>query len=200
MAKKQPEVTEQTKEYIMEAFWAIYCKKRIDKITVGEIVALAGYNRSTFYEYFHDVYDVLEQIEDRLIPDLEHLPPSDTAGNSPLQMEAFMKMYEQNSKYYPVLLGDKGDPAFQGRIKQCLKSRLMEAFQANDLFDAETVDYTLEFMLSAMIGVLSYWYGQTKPMNHERLLQLMTQLCQNDVMRGLVSLITSSDKPNGIVG
>ena len=73
--KKQPELTAQTKENLMEAFWQIYCEKRIEKITVKEITMKAGYNRSTFYEYFTDVYDVLEQIENSLIPSPQDLPP-----------------------------------------------------------------------------------------------------------------------------
>ena len=51
--KKQPELTAQTKENLMEAFWQIYCEKRIEKVTVKEITAKAGYNRSTFYRVFH---------------------------------------------------------------------------------------------------------------------------------------------------
>ena len=60
--KKQPEITVQTKQNLTDAFWQIYCTKRIDKITVRDITTKAGYNRGTFYEYFRDVYDVLEQI------------------------------------------------------------------------------------------------------------------------------------------
>lgn len=66
--KKQSEVTAQTKQNLVGAFWSLYCEKRIEKITVKEITLKAGYNRGTFYEYFTDVYDVLEQIEKSLIP------------------------------------------------------------------------------------------------------------------------------------
>lgn len=47
-----------------------------EKITVKDITNKAGYNRGTFYEYFTDVYDVLNYIEDSLIPTLEELPPA----------------------------------------------------------------------------------------------------------------------------
>lgn len=35
--KKQPEITKQTKQNLADAFWQIYCKKRIEKITVKDI-------------------------------------------------------------------------------------------------------------------------------------------------------------------
>ena len=69
--KKREEITAQTKQNIMDAFWSLYCEKRIEKITVRDITNEAGYNRGTFYEYFSDVYNVLEQIENTLIPSLD---------------------------------------------------------------------------------------------------------------------------------
>ena len=40
---KQPEITMQTKRNLMDAFWQLYCKKRIEKITVKEITTRACY-------------------------------------------------------------------------------------------------------------------------------------------------------------
>lgn len=56
--KKQPQITEQTKACLREAFWTLYTKKPIEKISIKEITDLAGYNRGTFYLYYKDVYDL----------------------------------------------------------------------------------------------------------------------------------------------
>ena len=55
---KQPKVTEQTKKNIVQAFWKLFKEKSIEQITVKEISAIAGYNRSTFYVYFTSVRDI----------------------------------------------------------------------------------------------------------------------------------------------
>jgi len=34
---KRVEITSQTKQNIIDAFWALYCEKRIEKITVKDI-------------------------------------------------------------------------------------------------------------------------------------------------------------------
>ena len=65
--KKQPEITAQTRERLIEAFWSLYREKKIEQITIKQITDLAGYHRSTFYEYFVDIYDVLNQLEDDLL-------------------------------------------------------------------------------------------------------------------------------------
>ena len=61
--KKQPQITEQTKANLRSAFWTLYTRKPIEKISIKEITDLAGYNRGTFYLYYNDVYDLFSQIE-----------------------------------------------------------------------------------------------------------------------------------------
>jgi hypothetical protein len=58
----------------------LYMTRRIDKITVREVTTKAGYKRGTFYEYFRNVYDVLEQIEAQAPPSFEEFPPMMDAG------------------------------------------------------------------------------------------------------------------------
>lgn len=181
---KRPEVTERTRENLIAAFWQLYSKKRIEKITVKEITTIAGYNRGTFYEYFTDVYDVLEQIENSLLPDLETIPPVESADFA-TQIDLFIQMYEKNSQYYVVLLGDNGDPSFQSKIKNRIKPLLMQSLIEKSPLDEEELDYTLEFILSAMLGISSYWYRQEKPMSIEKLIPLMNGLCREGILKKL---------------
>ena len=59
-----------TKQALQEAFWELYKNKSIEKISVREITERAGYNRGTFYLYYKDVYDILEQSEQLLIREI----------------------------------------------------------------------------------------------------------------------------------
>lgn len=126
--KNNAEIVSKTKQDLIDAFWFLYCEKRIEKITIKEITVKAGYNRSTFYEYFTDIYDVLEQIENSLIPNLDELPPISILNkNNEIPLNMFLKLYEKNEKYYSVLLGDNGDPAFATKLKNSVKPLLKEA-------------------------------------------------------------------------
>jgi len=183
---KQPEVTAQTKQNLIDAFWSLYSEKKIEKITVKEIAQRAGYNRGTFYEYFIDVYDVLDQIEQSLIPTLDELPPLNMMDhNMDMPFDMFLKLYEQNSKYYSVLLGDNGDPAFASKIKSTIKPLIMKAISEKvDRNDIE-LDFILEYILSAMIGILSYWFRMNKVLPAEDLIALMYKLMDNELMNKL---------------
>lgn len=183
---KYKEVSAKTRQNIMDAFWQIYCKKRIEKITVREITTKAGYNRGTFYEYFADVYDVLEQIEQSLLPDIEELPPITLESvDSAQSIDLFIKLYSHSSAYYTVLLGDNGDPAFAAKIKKGIKTKLKAHLGESGGMDL-VLDYTLEYMLSAMIGILTHWFQSGENMPKEDLLKLIYKLMDSEEIRKLV--------------
>lgn len=80
-----------------------------------------------------------------------------------------------------MLLGPKGDPAFAGKLKEGVKAKLKAALNATQR-DPAQLDYTLEFVLGAMIGVLSYWFQDAEPMPKEALLALMYRLMYKGVL------------------
>lgn len=178
-----------TKQDVMDAFWTLYLDHRIEKITVKAIVEKAGYHRSTFYAYFNDVYDVLEQIEASLIPTLDELAPLTAIQDSPfLPLHPLFIMYEKHEAYYTHLLSEKGDPAFASKLKNTIKPVLKTALHHQKLPEQE-LDFILEYLLSAMIGVLQYWMIQKQPLSHEQLSTLLISLTQ----KGIFSLIPPSD-------
>lgn len=182
---KYKDTSTQTRQNLIDAFWELYCNKRIEKITVREITLKAGYNRGTFYEYFLDIYDVLEQIEKSLLTEIEDLPSlNHDMEHSTIPINSFIKLYSRSSKYYTVLLGDNGDPAFAGKIKNGIKAKLMKQF-AIDKEQFLHVDYALEYMLSAMIGILTYWFKNGENMSQENLVKLIYTMMDNKMITEL---------------
>lgn len=179
-------ITHQTKQNFIDAFWDLYCEKTIDKITVKEITQKAGYNRSTFYEYFHDAYDVLEKLEETLIPSLNELPPiSGLSTDIGLSTDLFMDLFEHNRQYYAVLLSENGDSAFASKLKQVIKPLLVSIFTESTETANSKLDYTLEYTLSAMIGILSYWISKPDPLPKDELYELVHQLMHEGSLNSL---------------
>lgn len=187
---KQAEITEQTKKNLIEAFWSIYITKRIERITVKEITNRAGYNRGTFYEYFQDVYEVLEVIENLSLPTLDELPPLiDVKTNSPTFINSFMELYQEKYKYYNHLLGDNGDPAFQRKLKNSLKFSIIRALEIKGNIDLVEIDYMLEYILSGMIGILIYMFQQKPTLPAEKIISLQYTLMQGDMLNRLQKML-----------
>lgn len=61
---------EKTQEHITDCFIHLMAYKRWDRITVKEICAEAKLTRGTFYQYFDDIYDLMERIQEQLLDDL----------------------------------------------------------------------------------------------------------------------------------
>ena len=51
-----------TQKAIMSAFLDLLHRMSLDKITVKDIVDECGINRNTFYYYYQDIYDLLEDV------------------------------------------------------------------------------------------------------------------------------------------
>lgn len=60
---RQEDRVQQTKQAFRKALLQLLQEKPIDKITVRELTDLTGYNRSTFYLYFQDIYALKEDME-----------------------------------------------------------------------------------------------------------------------------------------
>lgn len=186
---KHGAVTALTKQNIMDAFWQLYCQYPLAQITVTAIIRRAGYNRSTFYEYFRDVADVLDTLETTLIPTIDTLPPMHTdTMQVGMPMAQFLQWYQQHAPYYAVLLGDRGDPAFVGKLKQHLKPLLRTLYPMTTAHDVTTREIVMEYVLSALLGVMGYWHQHLPDMPIAALLELMHRLMTTGVMPVMASL------------
>ncbi len=166
-----------TRQDLIDAFWSLYRSGRASRISVRAVAEKAGYNRSTFYEYFPDVPAVLEAIESALVPSPGELPPVDAvppgAPDGAFPVEAFLKLYQSHKDYYEVLLGDRGDPAFLGRMKDALRPSVAAKLRDAGFRNEEELGYRVEFILSAMLGTLTHWIRQPKPLPPERVVAML---------------------------
>ena len=137
-AGSKPAKSELTKKRIMETYLAIVPCKKWDKITVREICAGANITRGTFYQYYSDIYDLMEQIENALIDDLTEkyhaivkhpktfYPPERFEEkfdySPPRFLNVWFEFCRNNRKAMAVLLDPQnGDTYFVKKLKGILK-------------------------------------------------------------------------------
>lgn len=184
---RQPEITAQTKKEITQAFWQIYCRKPINKITVREIVTLAGYNHSTFYAHFLDVYDVLEQLENKLLPDLNSPQAQNLIEKSDIRLsvEHCSDIYKRYNKYYVVLLGPKGDPAFREKLVSIFGEFIKKHLkQPSDVSNFE-LDCVVTYAASSLLAVLTFYYQSKEKPSAQGIINLIIDLMNHGVAKKL---------------
>jgi len=178
--KKRPEATALTRENIMQAFWSLYCQKKIDHISIKEITDKAGYHRSTFYEYFVDIYDLLNQLEDEVLARMraEVLQSLSIPSNSNL-VQILADRYEAQGEYLRVLLGENGNPHFAKKVKAEMGVALTRRFGLPEN-DSHTA-YIMEFGLSAIISTITHWYQNSKDLPFNELVVLIRSMLLDGV-------------------
>lgn len=115
-----------TADRIVREFWKLYKKTNIEKITVKNITDASGIYRTTFYLHFSDVYEVLEDIERKLLEELGRIGRN--AGNPEYARENYVRdvcaYFSNNREYLHVLLKEKKDAAFEKAMKEELVSQM----------------------------------------------------------------------------
>ncbi len=177
--KKQPEATERTRQKLINAFWTILEKKSLNQVTVREISGLAGCNRSTFYEYFTDIPDLLRFEEDKLLDEVKTFVP-DINGDSVLNADTFQIIFKLLNRKAYYLLGVNGDPSFFPR----LKSEIINMLKAKSgiASDFPNLDYIIAYAYSALLGYLQHWHEQDRSLSEEEVFQLGHDLITNGVI------------------
>ena len=179
--KKQPERTAQTKAYLTTAFWELYKEKPITKITIKDVTDRAGYYRSTFYFYFSDVYDILEQIEDGILRDWETMVSEIyEQGKNEMMLEMITAFYGHNGEYMSILLSPKGDPAFIQKIKDAMRPKMFSQLSLPD--NDVKGSMIFEFVVSAMLAFITEWYQNAQHISAEDAIKLLQSLGSENTM------------------
>lgn len=176
---KQLEACERTKSNLLEAFWKVYYENTLYKVRIKDITDKAGYNRSTFYQYFADIDDILEYGENVLIDEMiEYLKSTMENFNSKDVMARTAEAYEKYGYYLSKLLGPTGDPSFAEKYKEAIKPLLFEKFNLAE--DDFRIDILCEYCLGAILSSITYWYNN-KTFSAEDLASLLYDLMTNGI-------------------
>jgi len=193
--KKNPEKQQITKSALKNAFWTLYQDKPIEKVTVQEIAKLAEYNRSTFYQYYSDVYAVLDEIENDVIKDWEllifEIPINDAINQhkiSEIVIETIAAFYERNGIYISVLLSPKGDPSFIRRFKDVMRHKIFSILQIPN--DNIEVSLIFEFLSSGMLAFFTAWYLNARCISSKDAVILLHSLLFEDKLKVLLGKIS----------
>lgn len=167
--RKQPEITEQTRKNIITAFCRLYETHPIEQIHVKDVIAAAGYNRSTFYEYFSDIYALLTYLEDDVIHYIKAGAP--TQAHTPKDL---LHLLSDKEEYLKVLLGSYGRVHFQERLK---KEFIPE--QTLTDYGESLPSYLSEFHITVSLSLYQLWLKRDKDITLDELTTLIHVLYTN---------------------
>lgn len=176
-----PEITEATKQAFIDAFLLINKKKSIEKISVRELSDAAGYNRSTFYNYFTDTYALYEYIEDYVIVHIKGRI-IDTIFHAETDSDyiySLCSIFEEWKEYLVFLLGNPYNQHFTIHLKAQLLQHGMEELKVSK--DAISTSYRLDAYLSAVFSIIGRWLGNQEEMTLDELAVILRDIAQDGI-------------------
>lgn len=191
--------TRNTKQEFITAFWKLYERKPIEKISISQLCQTAGYNRATFYNHFENIYDLLNKSVKSLLIPVKNSVPSAQHLYALLQQnligEILFACFRQQNKYIELLF-KRRDYYVLG--KQVKKEFLAHIFQKTggepeNPENLESIEILLEYQIAAVLGVINYWYQTGKTISQQDLLQRIYDVSTKGFVNSLKDELGKAD-------
>lgn len=172
------------KAEFLTAFWKLYERNEIEKISIRELCQTAGYNRTTFYVYYDDIYDLLDKaIESIFLPIREEIIRRidfSRALRGSVFAESFLQALHKEDthiellfkRHHYLLLGEKQKKEWMALLREKYSGREV---------DFSFLEYVLEYQLSAVMGVIKYWLQTGKKLSQQELVRRIYRISENGV-------------------
>ena len=184
--KKRPEMTEATKSDFIYAFCECYKERPIEKITVKEISEKAGYSRVTFYNYFKDPYDLLNQIEEEFISNFTKAISDNIEQNKLLDnfLYTFDMLINANEMYSQVLLNNSYNLQFSKRLQDSIIPLALKKFEIFP--DNKKAIYAFEFYIPGVISMITHWMKNHRDIPIEELAGIIKGILKEGLLTQLI--------------
>lgn len=80
------------------------------------------------------------------------------------------------SKILSVLLSPNGDPGFIHKMKKVIKETIAEVLQVEEISHIKNIEYIIEYISSAQIGLISFWLSNNMAISIIELSKLIRQI------------------------
>ncbi len=138
-----------TRESIEKTFIELLQTRELSQITVSDICKITGYNRTTFYANYLDIYDLANKIRDRLEAEVNELYENElfyNCGNDYLKLFQHIKENQIFYITYFKLGYDSKHTVDLGSISRQQKG-----------FPDDTLEYHIEFHKAGLNAIIKKW-------------------------------------------
>ena len=176
-----------TKSTLYKSFLKLIQKKSVVAITITDICAEAGVNRSTFYDHFNDKYELLNS----LIKDLDKELSSKLVENKNIESakDYYMKMIEllfdhisNNISIYNSIIKNNNNSIANDMFRDTLLKNVKSYIRKDNTYHGNIpVEIISCFYVSAVINVCLEYIRNTKKYKKEDILNYLNHLIPNNI-------------------
>ncbi|MDY3617864.1 TetR/AcrR family transcriptional regulator [Agathobaculum sp.] len=182
MPRQNPRV-QYTRDALRCALLELLLEKPVKHITVTDVCARAGINRSTFYLHYKDVYDLLEQMENDLIDEMGRTFSTQPSASLQGHIEAMLCVVQARRPLCLAILSEHGNPQFVKQLGRLTREGFLQHWRS--LFPQapeRLLELVYAFSTSGASAVIEQWLladCNEPPEQIAHLLSLFAASCLN---------------------
>lgn len=184
--KRQDRRVAKTKKSIEEAVLKLMAKKDYNSITITDIANEADINRKTFYNYYNNINDVMEEIETRIIDRFEELIETVIFDSVPGSHLSILKMLDRlitdNIEYIKLILDvPRGTVLFDKISDSIIETSKSVLINNTDMTSMEA-DLTSTYIMAGTIAVYRKYINE-KDETNSRIVEKLTSAMSSASLR-----------------
>lgn len=179
--KKIDRRVRKTKSNLLRCLTELMSKKKINDITVKELTDLADVNRSTFYLYYKDIFDMVDQVETQIIDDFnevfEKLAKEGSNYTNLLSFYTYIFEYvKSNTQLCKILFGPNGDSSFIEKFKNAI-NKVRPPF--SESIPQTRAHYLRPFIIGGCISIIQQWLHDDMNLSPEEMAAIISEMTVN---------------------
>lgn len=168
-----------SREAIQNALLVLLQDKPLDSITISELAIKADVNRKTFYNNYHNIQEVRDELDNRYLDSVFSLIEIDMLRSHPEEffLKVFRSMHENIEQYR--LLFDSGEHlCLYARLKENLQPYLEKEMERNEQ-DARFLPYVITYTVNGLASLLDLWLHTSPMLPDEEIAKLAAELTRS---------------------
>lgn len=172
MSESELSVATITKQNLIEAFCQLAAQQPANKISIKALTATAGYDRTTFYQYFDNLADLTSAVQEQFLTFVKIRRATITL-DSPDFVTTFIAIYQEHPSYFEALLGPYADNNF---IDQLTTRLNLDFFESTLADNSQLKPYLANFHFTMVLTTFHLWLSRDKDLSLPELIKLIKQL------------------------
>ncbi len=165
-----------TKKLLKDSLTEMLNSQSIYHISIRELCEKAGINRSTFYKYYGNQFDLLEEMEKDLLEATENFLSQQTDIKNTTVIEQTLKYLEKNIDFVRLLINSNVDPTFANKLFALTPIQTM----LKDLFENRSTpneyEYVTNFIIHGAYQAVCMWLNKENRESSEWMAQFLVDI------------------------
>lgn len=160
---------------------ALLSQKDLRSITIKELTDTADIHRATFYVHYKDVYDLYEQLENRVLEELIQIVSNDSSHSYEGVYKALIDYILENSALCKMFFSSSSNGNFQKRANEVLEENYLKIwlFEDKKTTITEEMRYLTAYNVQGCNAIIGKWIKDDFSCPKEQIVTMLKLLNDN---------------------